>query len=271
MRLGRRAITALCLAATIVWASAASARTERFRWTQASTPAVDNFKLYWGSASGSYASSLSLGVPAKDSTGAYYYDLVVPDSTTVYVTVTAWSSGLESLKSNEVTRAGISGGGTTTPPPTSTGAQSAIVGFALWNAQNDTVVDTSFSNGETIPDAIRACAAIEIKANAYLQAAGPGSIKKVLDGQDVGCSGSGAKVENNAPYAWEDDAGASAFPCAASLAVAGSHTLTVTPYDGDNCTGLVGTSKSLSFTVNAATAAPPSSTLGAPGQPYIVP
>lgn len=269
MRLGRRAITALCLAATIVWASAASARTERFRWTQATTPTVDSFKLYWGSSSGSYASSLGLGVPAKDSTGAYYYDLVVPDTDTVYVTVTAWSGGLESLKSNEVSRAGT--GGSTTPPPPSTSAQSAIVGFALWNAQNDTVVDASFSDGETIPDAIRACAAIEIKANAYLQVAGPGSIKKVLDGQDVGCSGSGAKIENSAPYAWEDDAGTSAFPCAASLAVAGSHTLTVTPYDGDNCTGLVGTPKSLSFSVTTSTSGSGSTTLGAPGQPYIVP
>ena len=210
-------------------------------------------------------------MPAKDSTGAYYYDLVVPDTSTVYVAVTASSAGLESLKSNEVSRAGTGGSTPPPPPPPSGSAQSGIVGFALWNAQNDTVVDTSFSNGETIPNTIRSCAAIEIKANAYLQAAGPGSIKKVLDGQDVGCSGSGAKVENSAPYAWEDDAGTSAFPCAASLAVAGSHTLTVTPYDGDNCTGLVGTAKSLSFSVSTTTAGPPSGTLGAPGQPYIVP
>jgi hypothetical protein len=269
MRLGRRAVTALCLATTIVCASAASARTERFRWTQASTPAVDNFKLYWGTATGSYASSLSLGVPAKDSTGSYYYDLVVPDTTTVYVAVTAWSSGLESLRSNEVVRAGISGGSTTPPPPSS--AQSAIVGFALWNAQSDTVVDTSFTDGETVPDSIRACAAIEIKTNAYLQAAGPGSIKKVLDGQDVGCTGAGAKIENSAPYGWEDDAGTAKFPCAASLSAPGNHTLTVTPYDGDNCSGLVGTARTLTFSVSTSTGGGGTTTLGAPGQPYIVP
>ena len=115
-RSGRRASTALCLAAAILSASAASARTERFRWTQ-STTSVDNFKLYWGLASGSYPSSLNVGVPAKDSTGAYYYDIVVPDADTIYVTVTAWSGGLESLKSNQISRAGITGGEPTPPPP----------------------------------------------------------------------------------------------------------------------------------------------------------
>jgi hypothetical protein len=122
MKPGRRATTVLCLAAAILCASAASARTERFRWTLSSTT-VDSFKIYVGGTSGSYTSSVSVGIPAKDSTGAYYYDLGVADTGTVFVTVTAFSGGLESPKSNEISRAGTtSGGGTTTPPPP-TGSQ----------------------------------------------------------------------------------------------------------------------------------------------------
>jgi hypothetical protein len=116
---------------------------------------------------------------------------------------------------------------------------------------------------------VRSCASIEIKTNAYLNASGPGSIKKVFDGVDNGCSGSA--VENTYPYAWEDDGGAvGQFNCAPSLSAIGNHTLTVTPYDGDNCTGLAGTPMTLSFTVSGSTA-PPTSTVGTPGQPYVVP
>jgi hypothetical protein len=257
---------ALCLAAVILSASTASARTERFRWNQPSTsPTISAFKIYWGASSGSYPASLNVGVPVKDSTGAYYYDIIVGDADTIYVTVTAWSGTLESPKSNEITRPGITSG-TTPPPPTGT-ASSAVVGFALWNASNDTVVDASFQNGEAIPDSVRSCAGLEIKTNAYLNASGPGSIKRVFDGVNNGCSGSG--VENTYPYAWEDGGGVGQFTCSPSLATVGNHTLTVTPYDGDNCTGAVGTPVTLSFTVTGPAAAP--TTLGTPGQPYIVP
>ena len=72
-RPGTRASTALCLAAAILVASAASARTERLRWTHAGPPSADSFKLYWGPTSGSYPSSLSVGdspvVPLTTSCG----------------------------------------------------------------------------------------------------------------------------------------------------------------------------------------------------------
>jgi hypothetical protein len=262
---GRRASLALCLAVAVVWASAASARTERLRWTQSNATGVDNFKLYVGLSSGSLTTSLSVGVPPKDATGAYYYDLVVNDADTIYAAVSAFAGTLESTRSNVISRAGITGGGGGTTPPPSPSA--AVLGFALWNASSDTVVDSSFTSGEAISDAIRSCAAIEIKGNSYLNANGAGSIKKVFDGQNNGCTGTGG--ENNAPFAWEDDAGTGAFPCAASLAVAGSHTLVVTPYDGDNCSGTAGSPVTLTFTVTGSTA-PPAPTLGAPGQPYIV-
>jgi hypothetical protein len=260
---------ALCLAAVLLAASAASARTERFRWSQpTSSPVISAFWLYWGTSSGSYPTHLAVGIPVKDSTGAYYYDLVVPDADTIFVTVSAWSGTLESVKSNEISRAGLtSGGGTTTPPPPTGTASSAVVGFALWNASTSTVVDASFQNGDSIPDSVRSCAGIEIKTNAYLNASGPGSIKKVFDGVDNGCSGNA--VENTYPYAWEDGGTVGQFTCAPSLAAVGNHTLTVTPYDGDNCTGAVGTPVTLSFSVTGSSSS--TSTLGTPGQPYILP
>ncbi len=262
-RPGRRASFALCLAAAILSASAASARTERFRWTHANASSVDNFRLYWGLASGSPTSHLDVGKPAVDSTGAFYYDLVVADGDTIYAVVSAWSSGLESLRSNEISRAGITGGPTPPPPPTP-GANAAIVGFSLWNAQSDTLLDSSFQSGEAIPDSVRACVAIEIRGNAYVNADGPGSIRKVFDGGDAVC-------ERLYPYAWEDGTvTAGQFACAASLSAIGSHTLTATPYDEDGCTGTVGTPMSITFTVSGPSASP-TPTLGAPGQPYIVP
>src|SRR5262249_57682974 len=118
-RPGRCGALALCLAA-ILSASTASARTERLRWTQSTSP-VDNFKVYWGPTSascGSYPSSLPTnGLPQKDSTGAYYFDLVVPDADTIYVAVTAFNSGVESGCSNQISRPGLTGGTPTAPSP----------------------------------------------------------------------------------------------------------------------------------------------------------
>jgi hypothetical protein len=268
MRPAQRAGIALCLTAALFFASVASARTERLRWTQ--TGAVDSFRVYAGLASNSLTTTLNVGLPPKDSTGAYYYDMSsLADTATVYFAVSAWSGGLESVQSNVISRVGITsgGGGTTTPPPTGGGgASAAVVGFALWDALSDTVVDASFQSGDTISDNIRACAAIEIKGNAYLNADGPGSIKKVFDGVDKGCTG--IYVENMYPFGWEDDASVGQFPCAASLTAIGGHTLTVTPYDGDNCSGTAGTPVTVNFTVSGPSSTP--STLGAPGQPFIV-
>jgi hypothetical protein len=265
-RTARRASFALCLTAVLLCGSTASARTERLRWTQPTSPLFDNFKVYWGTSSGSYSSSVSVGVPSKDSTGAYFYDLSVPDTATVYVAVSAALQGLESPKSNQISRAPATGG---TPPPPPAGASSGVVGFTLWNALNDSVIDSDFQSGEAISDAIRSCAAIEIRGNAYLNTSGAGSIKKVFDGQDNGCSGNA--LENSAPYGWENGANASQFECAPSLSAAGSHTLTVTPYDGDNCSGAAGTPVTLTFTVSGGTGGGGSTTVGTPGQPYIVP
>ena len=42
--------------------------------------------------------------------------------------------------------------------------------------------------------------------------------------------------ENSPPVASETDTGPDRYECAPSLTVAGIHTLTVTPFDGDDCT-----------------------------------
>jgi len=72
-----------------------------------------------------------------------------------------------------------------------------------------------------------------------------------FDGQDLGgCSGTpGRSFEDSAPYAWEADAGPGAFECAATLAQPGIHRLTVTPFDGDKCSGLRGAPATLTFEV----------------------
>src|SRR5207247_376546 len=81
------------------------------------TAGVTGFKLYWGLASRSYTSSLNVGLPAQDLSGAYYYDLVVADGDTIFAAVSAINAIGESPKSNEIMRAGITSGGGSPPPP----------------------------------------------------------------------------------------------------------------------------------------------------------
>ena len=236
MRLGRRAVTALCLATTIVWASAASARIERFRWNQATTPAVDNFKLYWGSASGSYSSSLSLGVPAKDSTGAYFYDLVVPDTATVYVTVTAWSGGLESVRSNEISRAGTSsgGGGTTSPPPTGTAPNAPVV---------------------------TASGAIVHVAPSTSGAAATGGWIKLY-----------AFTSTGGPLTFADPVSGGGFPRDLDLTPYFTQLLSASRIEAEGCAqNTYGFTCAARLSVPRTSLAAPSTPLGAPGQPFIVP
>ena len=137
------------------------------------------------------------------------------------------------------------------PPPAPSSPQAAIVGFALWDAQADGLIDANFTSGEVISLAAHGCTAIEVLGNAYLATSNSGSVTFSFDGQDLGgCSGvPGLAFENTAPYTWEEDSGAGSFECAASLTQPGSHSLTVTPFDGDNCSGLQGTSVTLDFEV----------------------
>jgi hypothetical protein len=229
---------ALCLAAVILAASAASARTERFRWTQPSTsPVVSLFWLYWGPSSGSYPNHLSVGIPAKDSTGAYYYDIVVPDADTIYATVTAWSGTLESPKSNEISRAGItSGGGTTTPPPPTSGtkpiAPIVTVSGSLVHVQPATTGTAATGGWITL--------------------------------YPFNSAGS--------PVTLTDPVSGGAFPRDLDLTPYFTEALSAVRIEVEGCA-----SNSYGFTCSAhlnvpRTATPPSSsTLGTPGQPYVLP
>jgi len=275
--LARLAATLFCV---ISFGVEASARTETLRWTQSEPPAVVGFRVHWRAGSSS-TNTEDVGRPAPDSQGVYSTSIVVDDSADVYFSMTAYDSkGISSSPSNEICRGpGVpcgssSGGGTPVPPPpvtpppptgeTGGTAQAAIVSFKLWNASNDTVIDSNFTSGETIQTSQYPCVAIEIVGNSYLSnASNTGSVKKQLDTTGGSCTTPGITHENSPPYAWEEDQGPGKFACAPSLQVAGSHTLTVTPYDGDNCTGAAGAPVTLQFQ----SVTP----LGAPGQPFLVP
>jgi hypothetical protein len=108
--LGGRCARGLVLAALgLALAGAASARTELLRWSHPSPSTVAGFKVYVGNAAGAYQTTLDVGLPTPSS-GVYSYSLTVPDSNTVYVTVSAYGpTGLEGPKSNEQRRLGLLG------------------------------------------------------------------------------------------------------------------------------------------------------------------
>jgi hypothetical protein len=275
---------ALWLSVALIGAVGASAqtRTEILRWDDSNNTGnnVTGYRIYSGLSSGGYAQSVDAGLPAAVD-GVREYSVSVDATADVYFAVTAYNDAAESFFSNEICR-GANGAcqapapePTPTPTPTPSTAQAGIDGFALWDAQADVVIDSSFTSGEQIPLDNYPCTAIEIVGNAYLSQSGsPGSVMYTFDGQTPsGCTNPGVTYENNPPYAWEIDSGPGKFECAATLTQPGSHTLMVTPFDGDDCTGLVGTPVTLSFDVisaGGATAPPPSEVLGTPGQPVLI-
>jgi hypothetical protein len=111
-----------------------------------------------------------------------------------------------------------------------------VTGFRLWDAAADRPISSVAAPGATltVSNAQRGCVAVEILTDAALQAVGPGSLRKTLDG------GAPAK-ENSYPYAWEDDGGsATAFNCASTLSTPGRRVLSVEPFSGDDWTGATG-------------------------------
>jgi hypothetical protein len=273
-------ISFLAAAALVLSAASASAqlRVETLRWTHPNPSEVAGFRVHYGLTSGVYLASVNVGVPAKDSSGAYVYPLSLTLLDTVYVSVTAYDAdGVSSPFSNEKVRAGTDGGGGEDGGGGGgggggdSGAQGAVTGFALWNATTDSVVDSDFRSGEMIDLAIRPCTSIQILVNSYLdQRQAPGSVKKTFDGQTLSCNAAPTSHENSAPFAWETDRGPGQYDCAPSLTTLGHHTLTVTPYDGDDCSGLAGAPVTLDFEVVDSSSGDGSSLLGAPGRPYIV-
>jgi hypothetical protein len=208
--------------------------------------------------------------------------VAVPATGNFYFAVTALKNTIESNPSNEICRAPVGAPCTQpsptpspspSPSPSPTTALGIIEGFSLWNAATDTVLDADFRTGDKISLATHGtCVAIEIRSNAYLDLPGPGSVMTNFDGGAAnGCTQAGVTHENNPPYGWEDDEGLGKFACAASLAVPGTHTLTGRPFNGDDCTGIGGTSVTVQFEVvddRGSTSSPPP--LGPPGRPFLI-
>ncbi len=106
----KRTLRACLLGLAVVgFASQAFARTELLRWSHPSPSSVAGFKVYVGNASGSYQSTVDVGMPTPSS-GVYTYSLTVPDANSVFVAVSAYGpTGLEGAKSNEQSRPGLIG------------------------------------------------------------------------------------------------------------------------------------------------------------------
>jgi hypothetical protein len=261
----------LALFCALAIGSEASARTETLRWRHGDPSTITGFRVHWRTTSQATSRTEDVGLPSRDGSGIYTYSVVVDDSADVYLSMTAYNAeSVSSFSSNEICRGPGRPCNTTTPPPTDppptdppptgTTPQSAVLGFRLWDARTDTIIDNNFTNGEIIPLVQYDCVAIEIVGNSYLNSS-TGSVKKQLDGSNGVCNAPGSTHENSPPFAWEADEGPGRFVCATTLRASGPHTLTATPYDGPDCTGKQGTAVTLQFQTLS---------LGAPGRPTLV-
>lgn len=247
----------------LVIGSEASARNEQLQWTHANPSTVQGFRVYWRTSGSSTLNPVDAGLPAASGSTYSFTVASVPDTSDVYFSVRAFNAGGDSPPSNEICRGpGVPCGSTPLPPPPpppTGGAQGAIDSFKLWNVS--TIIDADFEDSDVIT---ASCAAIEIIGNAYLSS-GAGSILKQLGNGQVVC-------ENSPPYGWKDGSIPGEFACMDALAN-GMYTLMVTPFDGENCSGIMGTSVDVTFTVNVQGTTPPPTeptTLGTPGKPYLV-
>jgi hypothetical protein len=88
--------------------SIAEARTEVLRWTHPDSGSVASFNVHFGTASGSYGTSVPAGKPVPDSQGIHSFSFEVPvsmENELLYITVTALGEeGQEGSYSNERTR-----------------------------------------------------------------------------------------------------------------------------------------------------------------------
>ena len=112
-------IAAAALFGSVLGASGADARNELLRWTHPNPSQVQRFTVHWGNASRSYQQSRDVGIPPANGQGVYSVQIPVPDSSVVYVSVSAvGKNNLRSGKSNEqVRRPAAPPAPTPTPPP----------------------------------------------------------------------------------------------------------------------------------------------------------
>lgn len=97
---------------------AAEARVVSLRWSHPNAANVDGFRLHYGTSPGSHPTTVDIGRPTP-SGGVFNHDLVVGDTVSVYVVLSAYGSGFtESVLSNEkFFAAPVSTTPTTTAPP----------------------------------------------------------------------------------------------------------------------------------------------------------
>ncbi len=119
----------------ILLASSAQARTETFRWldTNPLPSPVVYFKLYIGSSSGNYNTTIDFGLPTPDASGVYSSTVNIPDTDTVYVVLTASDiTGIESAFSNEQIRNATVPTPTPLPTPTPSPGILPLPSIAHW-------------------------------------------------------------------------------------------------------------------------------------------
>lgn len=260
------------LAIGLLAAGEAGARTERLRWTHPNPGSVDHYSIYTGFASRSYGTPQDVVAPPTDGSNAFFMDITVADDATVFVAVSATANGLESDLSNERRRDPAS---PPPPPPPPGPAQADTLRFVLWNATTNQLADADFQTDEVVTVADLPCATVGVVPNAYLQTANtPGSVRFTVNNDVPECTDLDVTHDDEPPYALGAEVTTGNFVCNDLLATVGTHTVTVTPFDGDGCTGAQGTTRMVSFIVEAGGAPPPEpppEPLGKPGRPTLVP
>lgn len=261
------------LAAGLVAAGQAEARTERLRWTHPDPGGVDRYTIYIGSSSGSYTQQQDVVAPPNDGQ-AFYTDIQVADDATVYVAVSATGPGGEGPLSNELQRdpppPPDGGGGGGTPPAASAG----ILRFVLWDADTEVILDEDLQSDElTLDVATQPCATIQVIVNDYLeQVDSPGSVRFAVNGIVPECTVPGVTHDDERPYVLGADSTAQDFACSELLSTPGPYVLEATPFDGDGCTGAQGTPRIVRFTViDSSGGSGTQEPLGQPGRPTLVP
>jgi N-acetylneuraminic acid mutarotase len=122
----------------------------------------------------------------------------------------------------------------------------AVTRFRLVNAATDDDINL-LATGSTI-DLRKLGSQLSVRAET---SGAVGSVKFVLDGRTF-------RVENGAPYAIKGDVNGDYLPWTPSI---GNHTLTATPYTGDNATGTAGKGLTINFSVVGAAGIAPTATV----------
>lgn len=201
-------------------------RFEAVTWTQDRSPEVASWTLYWGTTPGARTNAVT-GLTPTSQGGIYSASLDVSASPTADIYIAGKAIGLDTsttIDSNEIARVFVD--------PVVGSAQGQIVRVRLWNASNpgiDQVIYQDFQSFPTIQNNVRSCVAIEAVPNAYLAGLGPGSINFLIGGVN--------HCESTPPYSDFSDNGSSQFGCDPNIAPVGAHTLVMTPFDNDGCTG----------------------------------